>query len=67
MAQQAIALNKVQEELPFAADIGKSDDIELQEIMEKIMKGMENLIPQGFAHAQSPRPEQTAQEHMPTH
>ena len=33
--KQAIALNKVQEELPSASDITKADDIELQEIAEK--------------------------------
>ena len=46
MAQQAITLNRVEEELPSAANISKLDDIELQEIMERTTKSMENLIPQ---------------------
>ena len=34
MAWQALALNKVEKELPSASDIGKADDNELQEIMK---------------------------------
>ena len=41
-AQQAVMLNKVQEELPSASDINKADDIKLQEIV----KSTENLISQ---------------------
>ena len=36
----------MEEELPFASDIAKADDIELQEIMEKVTKSMEDLITQ---------------------
>ena len=39
-AQEAIMLNRVEEELPSASDIAKADDIELQEIA----KSMEDLI-----------------------
>ena len=42
MAQQAIALNRVEKELPSAAIIGKLDDIELQEIIERVTKSMKN-------------------------
>ena len=42
--KQAVALNKAQEELPSASDVGKADDIELQEIMENALKSMEDLI-----------------------
>ena len=35
MAQQAVMLNKVAEELPSESDITKADDIELQKIVEK--------------------------------
>ena len=64
-AQQIIALNNMEEELPSAADIGKSDDIVLQEILEKIMKGMEDIIMQFKGHGKPPenlkilRPEST--------
>ena len=34
-AQQAVMLNKAQEELPSESDITGADDIELQEIGEK--------------------------------
>ena len=44
MAQQAIALNRVEKELPSAANIGKLDNIELQEITDRATKSMENLI-----------------------
>ena len=36
-------LNKAQEELPFASDVVKADDIELQEIMENASRSIENL------------------------
>ena len=39
-AQQAVMLNKAQEELPSASDVDKADDIELQEIV----KSTEDLI-----------------------
>ena len=45
-AQEAVMLNKVKEELPSASDVGKADDIELQEITENVMKSMEDLITQ---------------------
>ena len=38
--QQAVILNKAQEELPSASDIAKADEIELQEIA----KSMDDLI-----------------------
>ena len=40
--QQAVILNKAQEELPSASDIAKADEIELQEIA----KSMDDLISQ---------------------
>ena len=42
--KQAVALNKAQEELPSASDTTKADDIELQEIAEKVSKSTEDLI-----------------------
>ena len=46
-AQQATMLNRVEGELPFASDIAKADDIELQEIAKStddlIAKGQEML------------------------
>ena len=38
--QQAVILNKAQEELPSASDIAKADEIELQEIAKR----MDDLI-----------------------
>ena len=46
MAQQAIMLNRVEEELPSASDVDKADDIELQEIMENTVRSTEDLIAQ---------------------
>ena len=43
-ARQAVMLNKIEEELPSASDIGKADAIELQEFMENAARSMENLI-----------------------
>ena len=43
-AEQAVMLNRVEEELPFVSDIAKADDIELQEIMENATKSKEDLI-----------------------
>ena len=43
-AQQAVMLNKTQEELPSESHITGADDIELQEIAEKATKSMEDLI-----------------------
>ena len=54
--QQAVMLNRVEEELPSVSDVAKADDIELQEIMENAMKSMENLITQF-----------EGQEMLPTH
>ena len=46
-AQQAIMLNRVEEDLPSTTDIGKlDDDDELQEIMKRETKSLENLITQ---------------------
>ena len=42
-ARQAVMLNKAQEELPSASDITKTDDIELQEIVENASRSIENL------------------------
>ena len=36
-ARQAVMLNKAAEELPSESDITKVDDIELQEIVEKVL------------------------------
>ena len=46
MAQQAMMLNRVKEEMPSAFDIAKVDDIELQEIMESAARSTKNLIAQ---------------------
>ena len=45
-AEQAVMLNRVEEELPSASDVAKADDIELHEITENAMKSMEDLIAQ---------------------
>ena len=42
-AQQAVMLNKAQEELPSASDVGKADEIELEEIVENASRSIENL------------------------
>ena len=39
-------LNKVEEELCSTSDVAKADDIELQEIMENVVRSMENPIEQ---------------------
>ena len=44
MAQQAITLNRVEEELPSVPNVAKADDIELQEITEKTARSTENFI-----------------------
>ena len=41
--KQAVALNKAQEELPSASDVGKAGDIELQETVENASRSIENL------------------------
>ena len=46
MAQQAIMLNGVEEELPSSPDISKVDHIELHEITENAARSTENLISQ---------------------
>ena len=43
-AQQAVMLNRVNEELPSMSDITKVDEIELQEITENASKSTEDLI-----------------------
>ena len=45
-AEQTIMLNRVEEELPSVSDVAKTDEIELQEIMENAMKSTEDLITQ---------------------
>ena len=45
-AEQAVMLNRVEEELPSVSDVAKADDIELQEIMENATKSTEDLITQ---------------------
>ena len=42
-AEQAVILNKAEEELPSASDVDKADDIELQEIVENASRSIENL------------------------
>ena len=44
MAQQAIMLNRVKEELLSASDVAKVDNIELQEIMENAARSTEDFI-----------------------
>ena len=43
-AQEAVALNEAEKEMPSASDIVKVDDIELQEITENASKSTEDLI-----------------------
>ena len=43
-AEQALMLNRVEEELPSASDIDKADEIEFQEITESAKKSTEDLI-----------------------
>ena len=65
MAQQVITLNRVEEELPSIADISKSDDIELQEITERVTKSMGDLIIQLKGEvATLPMHGQAAQEYL---
>ena len=45
-AQQAIMLNRVEEELSSASDVAKVDDIELKELTQNAVERMENLITQ---------------------
>ena len=45
-AQQTVILNKTKKELPSVSNIAKADDMELQEIMEKAVRNMEDLITQ---------------------
>ena len=44
--QQAVALNKAEEEMPSTSGVAKVDDIELQEITENASRNTENLIQQ---------------------
>ena len=46
MAQQAVMLNRMEEELSSASDVAKADDIELQEITENALRSTEDLITQ---------------------
>ena len=46
ICKQARTLNVREQELPFTTNIGKVNGIELQEIMEKVVTSMENLIVQ---------------------
>ena len=41
-AQQAVALNKAEEELPSVSDIAKADEIELQQIVRDALRSIEN-------------------------
>ena len=45
-AQQAIMLNRVEEELPSTSNLAKADGIELQEITKNTARSMDNLIEQ---------------------
>ena len=45
-AQQAIALNRVEEELPSVSDVAKADNIELQKITENTARSTEDLSTQ---------------------
>ena len=45
-AQQAVVLNKAEEELPSTSDIANADDIEVQEVAENASRSTENLIQQ---------------------
>ena len=45
-AQQAVMINKAEEEMPSTSDVAKADNIELQEIMENASRNTENLIAQ---------------------
>ena len=45
-AERAVELIKSQQEMPFASDIARVDDIELQEISENPAESTENLITQ---------------------
>ena len=44
--QQSVILSKTEEELPPTSDVAKADNIELQQITEKVARSMENLIVQ---------------------
>ena len=46
MAQQAVMLNRVEAEQPFASDVAKADGIELQEITENAARSTGDLIAQ---------------------
>ena len=46
MAQQAIVLNRVEEELLSMSDVAKTDDIKLQQITENAARSTKNLIDQ---------------------
>ena len=46
MAQLAIKLNRVEEELPSTSDVAKSGNIELKEFMENTARSTEDLITQ---------------------
>ena len=45
-SQQAVMLNRMEEELPSVCDVAKADDIELQKFMENTARSTENLIEQ---------------------
>ena len=46
MAQQAVKLNRMEEELPSASDVAKADDAELQEITGNADRSTEDVITQ---------------------
>ena len=45
-SQQAVILNKAEEEMPSTSDVANADDIELQEITKNEARSTENLIVQ---------------------
>ena len=50
--QQAVMLNKTEEELPSTSDVVKTNDVELQEITENAVRSVEHLITQLRNHTQ---------------
>ena len=45
-AQQAVLLNRVEEEPPSPSDVANADNLELEEIMGNTLRSTENLIQQ---------------------
>ena len=74
MPQQSIILNKTEEELASMSDIAKAGNVELQEIMENVVRSRSEKyreshqatrgrILQGLADVRTFRSRQTAQKH----